>query len=96
MQLTLDEQLKMMKHLVPEWAIQTDNRVAHGKPWVPHEYVTHMLDMVFGPDCWNFEVSTIKPTRTRNSVATAASMRRLKTVRWISSTLAAGTAPSAS
>ena len=67
MQLTLDEQLLMMKHLVPEWAIQTDNRVAHGKPWVPHEYVTHMLDTVFGPDCWSFEVGAIKPITLPNN-----------------------------
>ena len=67
MQLTLDEQLKMMKRLVPEWAIQTDNRVAHGKPWVPHEYVTHMLDTVFGPDCWSFEVGAIKPITLPNN-----------------------------
>jgi recombination DNA repair RAD52 pathway protein len=67
MQLTFDEQLKMMKRLVPEWAIQTDSRVAHGKPWVPHEYVTHMLDTVFGPDCWNFEVGAIKPITLPNN-----------------------------
>jgi recombination DNA repair RAD52 pathway protein len=67
MQLTLDEQVKMMKRLVPEWAIQTDNRVAHGKPWVPHEYVTHMLDTVFGPECWSFEVGAIKPITLPNN-----------------------------
>ena len=67
MLLTLDEQLKMMKRLVPEWAIQTDSRVAHGKPWVPHEYVTHMLDTVFGPDGWSFEVGTIKPIALPNN-----------------------------
>jgi recombination DNA repair RAD52 pathway protein len=67
MQLTLDEQLKMMKRLVPEWAIQTDSRVAHGKPYVQHEYVTHMLDTVFGADCWNFEVGAIKPITLPNN-----------------------------
>ena len=67
MLLTLDEQLKMMKRLVPEWAIQTDNRVAHGRPWVAHEYVTHMLDTVFSPECWSFEVGAIKPITLPNN-----------------------------
>ncbi len=64
--LTLEEQVKMLKRLVPEWAVQQDKRVAHGKPWVPHEYVTHLLDTVFGPDGWSFEVGAIKPITLPN------------------------------
>ena len=65
--LTLDEQLKMLKHLVPEWAVQTDSKVAHGKPWVPHEFVTHMLDTIFSPDGWSFEMGAIKPLTLPNN-----------------------------
>jgi recombination DNA repair RAD52 pathway protein len=67
MQLTLDEQLKMVKRLVPEWAVLQDVRVAHGRPYVQHEYVTHMLDTVFGPDRWSFEVGVIKPITLPNN-----------------------------
>jgi len=45
---TKEAQVEFLKHLVPVWAIQRDNKVANGKPWVPHEYVVHLLDMVFG------------------------------------------------
>jgi hypothetical protein len=40
--------------LVPEWAIKKEKKVAHGKPFVFHEYTRIMLDKVFGPDAWSF------------------------------------------
>jgi hypothetical protein len=54
-QLTMDEQLKVLNTwLVPEWAIKKDKKVAHGRPFVWHEYTRIMLDKVFGPDAWSF------------------------------------------
>src|SRR5512136_487746 len=64
--LTLDEQLKMLKRLAPEWAVIQNPAVAHGKPYVQHEFVTHMMDTILGPDCWNFEVGPIKPVTLPN------------------------------
>ncbi len=55
MQLTLDEQLTVLSNwLVPEWAIKKDKRVAHGKPFVWHEYTRIMLDKVLSPAAWSF------------------------------------------
>ena len=45
---TKEAQVEYLKRLVPVWAIQRDSKVANGKPWVPHEYVVHLLDLVFG------------------------------------------------
>jgi len=54
-QLTMDEQLTVLNTwLVPEWAIKKDKKVAHGRPFVWHEYTRIMLDKVFGPDAWSF------------------------------------------
>jgi hypothetical protein len=53
--LTMDEQLHVLNRwLVPEWAIKKDKKVAHGKPFVFHEYTRIMLDKVFGADAWSF------------------------------------------
>ena len=67
MQLTLDEQLKMLNRLVPEWGVIQNPAVAHGKPYTQHEFVTHLLDTIFSPACWSFEVGTIKPITLPNN-----------------------------
>lgn len=57
MKLTKDQQIEALKMLTPEWAIQRSPRIAGGKPWTAHEYVVHMLDTIFEPDCWDFEIT---------------------------------------
>ncbi len=52
--LTYDEQVTVLTTwLPPEWALKTDKKVAHGKPFVWHEFTRIMLDRVFGPMNWS-------------------------------------------
>ena len=63
---TKEAQVEFLKRLVPVWAIQRDSKVANGKPWVPHEYVVHLLDLVFGATHWSFEIAEIIPSTLPN------------------------------
>ncbi len=63
---TKEAQVDFLKRLTPVWAIQRDSKVANGKPWVPHEFVTHLLDRVFGPQRWSFEIDAILPSDLPN------------------------------
>ncbi len=66
-QLTMDEQLTVLNTwLVPEWAIKKDKKVAHGRPFVWHEYTRIMLDKVFGPDAWSFVGGSIQSLSLAN------------------------------
>ena len=60
--LTLIEQIEVLVHwLVPEWAVKKDPKVAHGKPWVFHEFVRLMLDKIFGAARWAFQAGASRP-----------------------------------
>ena len=66
-QLKMDEQLTVLNNwLVPEWAVKKDKKVAHGKPFVWHEYTRIMLDKVFGPDAWSFVGGQIQTLSVAN------------------------------
>jgi hypothetical protein len=66
LKLTMDEQLKVLNWLVPEWAIKKDKKVAHGRPFVFHEFTRIMLDKVFGPEAWSFTGGSIRPVSLPN------------------------------
>ncbi|MBP7689682.1 MAG: hypothetical protein KA765_17325 [Thermoflexales bacterium] len=66
--LTLLEQITVLVHwLVPEWAVKKDSKVAHGKPWVFHEFVRLMLDKIFGAAKWAFEGGVFKTLTLANN-----------------------------
>lgn len=66
--LTLIEQIEVLVHwLVPEWAIKKDSKVAHGKPWVFHEFVRLMLDKIFGAARWAFAGGRFKTLTLANN-----------------------------
>jgi len=67
MQLTLDEQIAFLARPAPEWAVQKDSKVAHGKPWTAHEYVVHLMDVLFGADHWSHRQGTISPINLPNN-----------------------------
>jgi len=68
MVLTLFEQIEVLIHwLVPEWAVKKDARVAHGKPWVFHEFVRLMLDKIFGAARWAFAGGRFKTLTLANN-----------------------------
>lgn len=56
---SLERQYELLWQPVPGWAVQSDQYIADGKPWTPHEYVVQTLDMVFGPQYWSFEISAV-------------------------------------
>jgi hypothetical protein len=66
--LTLLEQIAVLtKWLVPEWAVKKDPKVAHGKPWVFHEFVRLMLDKIFGAAKWAFTGGQFKTLPLANN-----------------------------
>ena len=66
--LTLLEQIEVLVHwLVPEWAVKKDAKVAHGKPWVFHEFVRLMLDKIFGAARWAFKGGCFKTLTLANN-----------------------------
>ena len=66
--LTLLEQITVLVHwLVPEWAVKKDSKVAHGKPWVFHEFVRLMLDKIFGAAKWAFGGGAFKTLTLANN-----------------------------
>ena len=66
--LTLAEQITVLtRWLVPEWAVKKDAKVAHGKPWVFHEFVRLMLDKIFGAAKWAFTGGQFKTLPLANN-----------------------------
>ncbi len=66
--LTLLEQITVLtRWLVPEWAVKKDAKVAHGKPWVFHEFVRLMLDKIFGAAKWAFTGGQFKTLPLANN-----------------------------
>ncbi len=79
LKLTLAEQLKVLTGwLVPEWAVKKDKKVAHGKPFVWHEYTRIMLDKVFGAEAWSLSGDKVHALNLPNNDQLAYAPVRLQ------------------